>query len=89
MIMGDRRIAHLTRIGIYELLFDSGVRIDLIKCCYSSEMTSNLISFNAFFRKGFRYPFDDNYGDFLVYKDGSFMLKAYPCNGVYETVMCE
>ncbi|GKD47947.1 retrotransposon protein, putative, ty1-copia subclass, partial [Tanacetum coccineum] len=38
---------HLGSKGKYELMLKSGVRIDLNNCCYSSEMTRNIISFHA------------------------------------------
>lgn len=51
-------------------------------------MTRNIISFHALFKQGFRYSVDDVNGSVLVYKNGVFMFKALPCNGVYETVIC-
>ncbi|GJY35801.1 putative RNA-directed DNA polymerase [Tanacetum coccineum] len=35
LVMGNRKITPVTRIGKYELMLKSGVRIDLNNCCYS------------------------------------------------------
>ena len=51
-------------------------------------MTRNIISFHALFKQGFRYTFDNDNGDILVYKDGCFMFKDSLCNGIYESVVC-
>ncbi|GJR30994.1 retrotransposon protein, putative, ty1-copia subclass [Tanacetum coccineum] len=40
----------MTRIGKYDLMLKSGVRIDLNNCYYSSEMTGNIILFHALFK---------------------------------------
>ncbi|GJR97851.1 retrotransposon protein, putative, ty1-copia subclass [Tanacetum coccineum] len=50
LVMGNRKITPVTRIGKYELMLKSGVRINLNNCCYSSEMTRNIISFHALFK---------------------------------------
>ncbi|GJZ45060.1 retrotransposon protein, putative, ty1-copia subclass [Tanacetum coccineum] len=86
--MGNRKITLVTRIGKYELMLKSGVRIDLNNCCYSSEMTRNIISFHALFKDGYKFSFDNENGDILVYSNGCFMFKASPCKGIYETVEC-
>ncbi|GKA30063.1 retrotransposon protein, putative, ty1-copia subclass [Tanacetum coccineum] len=88
LVMGNRKITHVTRIGKYELMLKSGVRIDLNNCCYSSEMTRNIISFHALFKDGYKFSFDNENGDILVYSNGCFMFKASPCKGIYETVEC-
>ncbi|GJU11291.1 retrotransposon protein, putative, ty1-copia subclass [Tanacetum coccineum] len=88
LVMGNRKITPVTRIGKYELMLKSGVRIDLNNCCYSSEMTRNIISFHALFKDGYKFSFDNENGDILVYSNGCFMFKASPCKGIYETVEC-
>nr|GEU71613.1 retrotransposon protein, putative, Ty1-copia subclass [Tanacetum cinerariifolium] len=88
LVMGTRKITLMTRIGKYELMLKSEVRIDLNNCCYSSEMTRNIISFHALFKDGYKFSFDNENGDILVYSNGCFMFKASPCKGIYETVEC-
>ncbi|GJX77885.1 retrotransposon protein, putative, ty1-copia subclass [Tanacetum coccineum] len=88
LVMGNRKITHVTKIGKYELMLKYGVRINLNNCCYSSEMTRNIISFHALFKDGYQFSFDNENGDILVYLNGCFMFKASPCNGIYETVEC-
>ncbi|GKB87225.1 retrotransposon protein, putative, ty1-copia subclass [Tanacetum coccineum] len=88
LVMGNRKITPVTRIGKYELMLKSGVRINLNNCCYSSEMTRNIISFHALFKDGYQFSFDNENGDILVYSNGCFMFKASPCKGIYETVKC-
>ncbi|GJT36861.1 retrotransposon protein, putative, ty1-copia subclass [Tanacetum coccineum] len=88
LVMGNRKITLVTRIGKYELMLKSGVRIDLNNCCYSSEMTRNIISFHALFKDGYKFSFDNDNGDIMVYSNGCFMFKVSPCKGIYETVEC-
>ncbi|GJZ09163.1 retrotransposon protein, putative, ty1-copia subclass [Tanacetum coccineum] len=88
LVMGNRKTTHVTRIGKYELLLKSGVMIDLNNCCYSSKITRNMISFHALFKDGYKFSFDNENGDILVYSNGSFMFKASPCKGIYEIVEC-
>ncbi|GKB92018.1 retrotransposon protein, putative, ty1-copia subclass [Tanacetum coccineum] len=88
LVMGNRKITPVTKIGKYELMLKYGVRINLNNCCYSSEMTRNIISFHALFKDGYQFSFDNENGDILVYLNGCFMFKASPCNGIYETVEC-
>ena len=88
LVMGNRKITHVTKIGNYELMLKSGVRINLNNCCYSSEMTRNIISFHALFKDGYQFSFDNENGDILVYSNGCFIFKASPCKGIYETVEC-
>ncbi|GKC51515.1 retrotransposon protein, putative, ty1-copia subclass [Tanacetum coccineum] len=71
-----------------ELMLKSGVRIDLNNCCYSSEMTRNIISFHALFKDGYKFSFDNDNGNILVYSNGCFMFKASPCIGIHETIKC-
>ncbi|CAH1418453.1 unnamed protein product [Lactuca virosa] len=47
LIMGNRKASPVTKIGVYSLLLSSGLMLDLNKCCYSSEMARNIISFHA------------------------------------------
>ncbi|GJU78918.1 retrotransposon protein, putative, ty1-copia subclass [Tanacetum coccineum] len=85
LVMGNMKITHVTKIGKYELMLKSGVRIILNNCCYSSEMTRNIISFHALFKDGYQFSFDNENGDILIYLNGCFMFKASPCKGIYET----
>ncbi|GKF14504.1 hypothetical protein Tco_0055966 [Tanacetum coccineum] len=88
LVMGNMKITPVTKIGKYELMLKSGVRIILNNCCYSSEMTRNIISFHALFKDGYQFSFDNENGDILVYLNGCFMFKVSPCNGIYETFEC-
>nr|GEX51895.1 hypothetical protein [Tanacetum cinerariifolium] len=65
LVMGNKKIMHMTRIGEYEIMLKSRVRIDLNNCCYSSEMTRNIISFHALFKDGYKFLFDNTNGDIL------------------------
>nr|GEZ99131.1 hypothetical protein [Tanacetum cinerariifolium] len=71
LIMGNRKITPVTRIGMFELMLKSGIRINLNNCCYSSEMTRNIIPFYALFKDGYQFSFDNENGDILVYVNGS------------------
>ena len=51
-------------------------------------MTQNFVSFHALFRQGFKYSFDNDIGSISAFKNGVFIFKDLPCNGVYETVIC-
>ncbi|GJZ09165.1 retrotransposon protein, putative, ty1-copia subclass [Tanacetum coccineum] len=86
LVMGNRKITPMTRIEKYELVLKSGVRIDLNNCSYSLEMTRNIISFHVLFKDGYKFSFDNENGDILVYSNGCFMFKASRCKGIYETV---
>ncbi|GJS86825.1 retrotransposon protein, putative, ty1-copia subclass [Tanacetum coccineum] len=88
LVMGNRKIMLVTRIGKYELMLKSRVRIDLNNCCYSSEMTRNIISFHALFKDGYKFSFNNENGDILVYSNSCFIFKASPCKGIYETIEC-
>nr|GEV81051.1 hypothetical protein [Tanacetum cinerariifolium] len=88
LVMGNRKITPVIRIGKYELMLKSGVRINSNNCCYSSEMTRNIISFHALFKDGYKFSFDNKNGDILVYLYGCFMFKASLCKYIYETVEC-
>nr|GEX27203.1 hypothetical protein [Tanacetum cinerariifolium] len=37
---------------------------------------------------GYKFSFDNENRDILVYSNGCFMFKASPCKGIYETVKC-
>ncbi|GJT77139.1 retrotransposon protein, putative, ty1-copia subclass [Tanacetum coccineum] len=88
LVMGNRKITLVTRIGKYVLMLNSRVMIDLNNCCYSSEMTRNIISFHALFKDGYKFSFDNKNGDILVYSNDCFKFKTSPCKGIYETVKC-
>nr|GEV01403.1 hypothetical protein [Tanacetum cinerariifolium] len=49
-------------------------------------MTRNIISFHALFKDGYKFSFDNENGDILVYLNSCFMFKASPYKGIYETV---
>ncbi|GKA18857.1 retrotransposon protein, putative, ty1-copia subclass [Tanacetum coccineum] len=51
-------------------------------------MTRNIISFHALFKDGYKFSFNNDNGDILVYSNGCFMFKASPCKGIYETIEC-
>ncbi|GKD67673.1 retrotransposon protein, putative, ty1-copia subclass, partial [Tanacetum coccineum] len=59
LVMGNMKITPVTKIGKYELMLKSGVRIILNNCCYLSEMTRNIISFHALFKDGYQFSFDN------------------------------
>ncbi|GJS65219.1 retrotransposon protein, putative, ty1-copia subclass [Tanacetum coccineum] len=40
------------------------------------------------FKDGYKFSFDNENGDILVYSNGCFMFKVSPCKGIYETVEC-
>ncbi|GJU69875.1 retrotransposon protein, putative, ty1-copia subclass [Tanacetum coccineum] len=88
LVLGNRKITLVTRIGKYELMLKPGVRIYLNNCCYSFEMTRKIISFHALFKDGYKFLFDNENGDILVYSNGCFMFKASLCKGINETVEC-
>nr|GEX87767.1 hypothetical protein [Tanacetum cinerariifolium] len=88
LVIGNKKITPVIRIGKYELMLKSRVRIDLNNCCYSSKMIRNIISFHALYKVGYKFSFDNKNGDILVYSNGCFMFKASPCKGIYETVKC-
>lgn len=86
--MGNRLTLDVIRIGTYELMFDDSFRVDLDNCCYSIEITRTIISFHSLFRQGYHYVFDKNDGTILFYRKNVFVFKAYPCNNVYEAIVC-
>lgn len=88
LIMGNSRRSPVTKIGTYSLVLSNNVRLDLNNCCFSSEMTRNIISFHALFKQGYEFYFDNLDGIISVYKDGCLIFNAIPCDGVYETVQC-
>ncbi|GKD15307.1 retrotransposon protein, putative, ty1-copia subclass [Tanacetum coccineum] len=53
-----------------------------------TKMTRNIISFHALFKDGYKFSFDNENGDILVYSNDCFMFKASPCKGIYEIVEC-
>lgn len=75
LIKGNRRFSPITKIGVYSLMLSNDVCLDLTNCCYSSEMTRNIISFHALFRQGFRYSINEVNGSISAYKNGNFILK--------------
>ncbi|GKD63460.1 retrotransposon protein, putative, ty1-copia subclass [Tanacetum coccineum] len=51
-------------------------------------MTRNIISFHALFKDGYKFSFDNENRDILVYLNGCFMFKASLCKGIYEIIEC-
>ncbi|CAH1412986.1 unnamed protein product [Lactuca virosa] len=47
LIMANRKASPVTKIGVYTLLLNSGLKLDLNKCVYSTKMARNIISFHA------------------------------------------
>ena len=76
LIMGNRRRSPVTKIGTYCLVLSDKVRLDLNNCCFSSEMTRNIISFHALFKQGYEFYFDNIDGIISVYKDGCLIFNA-------------
>ena len=83
LIMGNKQITSVDRIGSYELTFDSGLSVELLNVCYSANMARNIISFKALYDDGFDFSFQN--GSILVLKNEMLYFKASPCNGIYET----
>ena len=88
LIMGNRKTAAVTKIGTYELMLGNGVSFNLFNVCYSPYMARNILSFHALYLDGFKFEFDNDNGSILVYKHGCLYFTAYPCNGVYESIIC-
>lgn len=53
LIMGNRWIATITKIGEYSLMLSNEVSISLVNCSYSSNMKKNKISFHDLFKNVF------------------------------------
>ena len=86
LIMGNKKVTPITKIGVYTLLLDSGLKLDLNKCVYSSEMARNIISFHSLYKQGFTFSFDNEIGSINAFFNNVLYFKALPCDGVYETV---
>ena len=67
-------------------MLNNGLTLDLNKCCYSSEIARNIISFHGLYKQGFTFSFDNKNGAINVYYNDVFYFKAIPCDGVYEAV---
>ena len=87
LIMGNRRSSPVTKVGVYSLVLSNGLGLDLNNCCYSPDMARNIISFHGLYKQGFRYSFDNSNGSINVYLNGVFYFNAFPCNGIYESVL--
>nr|GEV89923.1 retrotransposon protein, putative, Ty1-copia subclass [Tanacetum cinerariifolium] len=74
LVMGNMKITPVTRIGKYELMLKSRVRIDL--------------NIAVIFQDGYKFLFDNENEDILVYSNGYFMFKASPCKCIYEIAEC-
>ncbi|CAH1414927.1 unnamed protein product [Lactuca virosa] len=72
LIMGNKKVALVTKIGVYTLLLDSGLKLDLNKCVYSSEMARNIISFHALYKQAVSVV--DNLGNNVLCIDSSTSL---------------
>ena len=77
LIMGNRRSSPVTKIGTYRLVLSDNVCLDLVNCCYSSEMTRNIISFHALFKQGFKFGCNDIDGSISAYKNGVFIFNFF------------
>ncbi|GKD38642.1 retrotransposon protein, putative, ty1-copia subclass [Tanacetum coccineum] len=53
-----------------------------------TRIEKNIISFHALFKDGYKFSFDNENEDILVYSNGCFMFKASPCKDKYEIVQC-
>ena len=60
MIIGNRKMSFVTKIGVYSLLLTSGLELDLNNCCYSSDTARNIISFLGLYRQGFRFSLTEH-----------------------------
>ena len=87
LIMGKSKSSPVTKIRIYSLVPSSGLGLNLNDCCYSSEMTRNVISFHGLYRQCFRFSFNNEVGSINAFYNGTFYFEALPYNGVYETMM--
>ncbi|KAJ9539218.1 LOW QUALITY PROTEIN: hypothetical protein OSB04_031951 [Centaurea solstitialis] len=87
LIIGNKMIVVVTKIGDFELVLSIGLSIKLLDCCYLPKMARNIISFHALYKDGFEFQFDNDNGCIFVYKNGYFYFKATFCNGVYESVI--
>ena len=87
LIMGNRRSSHVTKIGVYSIKLSSGLCLELNNCCYSSEMTRNIIYFHDLYGQGFRFSFNNEISCFNSYYNGLFYFEALPYDGVYESRM--
>ena len=74
LIMGNRKVSPVTKIGVYSLLLSSGLEIDLNNCCYSSDMARNIISFHGLYKQGFTFSFDNEIGAINAYYNFFFFL---------------
>ena len=83
LIMWNMWSSPVTEIGIYSLVLISGLSLDLNNCCYSLEMTRNIISFHGLYTQGFKYSFKNENGSINAYYNGIFYFEALPCDGVY------
>ena len=86
LLMGNQAIAQVKSIGKFALELKNGLRLDLNNCCYSPEMSRNIISLHALFMDGFTFTIDNRTCDISVYRGDVFYFKASPCNGIFECV---
>ena len=78
MIMGNRKVSPVTKIGVYSLLLSSGSVLYLNKCCYSPKMARNIISFHGLYKQGFTFSFDNDSGGInAFFNNVFFILKHY------------
>ena len=82
LIMGNRKVTPVTKIGVYTLSLSSGFSLDLNKCCYSPEMARNIISFHALYKQGFTFSFNNEVGSIDAFFNNVLYFKALPCDGV-------
>ena len=58
--------------------------LELNKCCYSSEMARNVISFHSLYKQGFTFSFDNENDGINAFFNNVLYFKALPCDGVYD-----
>ena len=72
LIIGNRKMLPITKIGVYYLLLSSGLELELNNCCYSSDMARNIISFHSLYKQGFTFSFNNEIGSINAYYNGIF-----------------
>ena len=82
-IMGNWKVSPVTKIGVYTLLFSSGLGIDLNNFFYSSDMSTNIIFFNGLYKQGFTSSFDNEVGAINAYYNGIFFILEHYLVMVY------
>lgn len=76
--MRNRHTLVVTRIRDYELVLSGCVCLNLLNCCFSPNISWNIISFHALYKDGCWFSFHNKNGDILIYKNGSLIFKSSP-----------